>query len=300
MKQELLQNITGTLSITPYRNNRPAISSSATVEVLNNGGSVLVASGTTASVNSTTGEITYSLLAANTSQLGENYQIKWTYIISSVTYYQSSLFDIVKCKLSIPVVDEDLLNEQSDIMDGSESFSGAVDSAASTTLVDSDLKNYADDYWNGGKVAVINPSTGLKQVRDVTDYVQSTGTLTVGVAWATTPDSTYTFEVKRGFAKKIEAAFEEVLVDVRNKGFRPALILDSGELKIPLIKKALAMICRDFITAPDDKWTALASSYEAQYLDTFQKVKLQYDEDESGNVADTEKDQDVGNIRMRR
>lgn len=300
MKQELLQNVNGTLSITPYINNRPAVASSATVEVLNNGGGELVAAGTAASVNSTTGEITYTLLAAKTIDLGENYQIKWTYVIAGVTYYQSSLFDIVKCKLAIPVVDEDLLNEQSDIMDGAEAFNGYVDSAASTSIVDSDLKNYADDYWNGGKATVVNPKTGAKQVRDITDFAQSTGTVTVGVAWATTPDSTYTFEVKRGFAKKIEAAFEEMLIDVRNKGFRPALILESGELKIPLIKKALALICRDFIVTPDDKWATLAASYEDQYKDTFQKVKFQYDKDESGNVADSEKDQDLGNLRMRR
>ena len=257
MKQDLLKGKTGTLSITPYLNNRPAVASSAAVIVLDKGGATLVTG--YGSVNATTGEITYSLDSAYTAQIGENFQIQWTYTIAGTVYYQSSLFDIVRNRLSIPVVDDDLLNEQSDIMDGAEQFSGIVDSAASATLVDSDLKNYADDYWNGGKVSVINPATGVKQTRDITDFVQSTGTITVGSAWATTPDSTYTFEAKRGFARKIESAFEEMLIDVRSKGFRPALILESGELKVPLIKKALAMICRDFIVSPDDKWSKLAN-----------------------------------------
>lgn len=300
MKQELLKGVNGVLSITPYLNNRPAVASAATVQVLGNAGNILVAAGTAASINATTGEITYTLVAANTAIVDENYQIKWTYTINSVVYYQSSLFDIVLNRLAIPVVDEDLLNEQSDLMDGAEQFSGLVDSSGNTTLVDGDLKNYADDYWNGGKVSVIDPATGTKQIRDVTDFVQSTGTLTIGSAWASNPGATYTFEVKRGFQKKIEAAFEEMLIDVRSKGFRPALIIESGELKVPLIKKALAMICRDFTSSPDDKWARLADEYEKQYVDRFGKIQFQYDANESGNVSDSEKDQELGNVRLKR
>jgi hypothetical protein len=300
MKQELLKGVNGVLSMIPYVNNRPAVASAVTVEVLDNGGAVIVAAGTAGSINSTTGELTYTLLAANTGTVDENYQIKWTYTISGTVYYQSSLFDIVLNKLSIPVVDSDLINEQTDLMDGAEQFSGTVDSAASTTIVDGDLKNFADDYWNGGKVSVINPSTGAKQIRDITDFAQSTGTVTVGVTWATTPDNTYTFEVKRGFALKIEAAFEEMLLDVRSKGFRPALIIESGELKVPLIKKALSMICRDFSSGPDDKWAKLAIDYATQYEDLFAKVKFQYDANESGHISEGEKDQDMGHVRLRR
>jgi hypothetical protein len=300
MKQELLKGVNGVLSMIPYVNNRPAVASAVTVQVLDNGGAVIVAAGTAGSINSTTGELTYTLVAANTATVDETYQIKWTYTISGTVYYQSSLFDIVLNKLSIPVVDSDLINEQTDLMDGAEQFSETVDSASNTTLVDSNLKNYADDYWNGGKVSVINPATGAKQIRDITDFVQSTGTVTVGVAWATNPDNTYTFEVKRGFALKIEAAFEEILLDVRSKGFRPALIIESGELKVPLIKKALSMICRDFSSGPDDKWAKLAVDYATQYEDLFAKVKFQYDANESGHISDGEKDQELGNVRLKR
>lgn len=300
MKQELLKSVNGVLSMIPYINNRPAIASAATIEVLGNAGNVIVAAGTAASINSTTGEITYTLAAANTATVDENYQIKWTYTISGTVYYQSSLFDVVLNRLAISVVDVDLLNEQSDILDGAESVTGYVDSASNTTLVDSDLKNYVDDYLNGGKVEVVNPATGAKQVRDITDFAQSTGTITVGVAWTTNPDTTYTFEAKRGFANKIESAFEEMLVDIRSKGFRPALIIESGELKVPLIKKALSMICRDFMTSPDDKWAALANKYEEQFNDLFSKIRFQYDENESGNVSDDEKDEDMGHVRLKR
>ena len=138
-------------------------------------------------------------------------------------------------------------------------------------------------------------------MRDVTDFAQSSGTLTIGVAWATNPTSSYTFSVKRGFQKKIEVAFEEMLLDVKSRWFRPALIIESSELKIPLIKKALSIICRDYITEPNDKWDVLAKEYEEQYKSSFAKVKFQYDKNESGYIGTSnEEDLDLGSVRMKR
>lgn len=298
MKQELLKGKTGKLSMTPYLNNQPAVSSAVTVVVKDRSGAQIDSG--SGSINATTGELTYSLASGFTANIGENYSIEWTYTISGTVYYQTSLFDIVLNRLSIPVVDEDLINQQSDILSGAESFSGFVGSSTGTTLVANNLKSYSDDYFNGGKVKVIDPATGTEQVRDVTDFAQSTGTVTVGVAWTANPSSTYTFEVKRGFQAKIEAAFEEMLIDIRSKGFRPALILESGELKIPLIKKSLALICRDFVVSPDDKWASLANNYAEEYKDLFSKIVFQYDKNESGSVSKTEENQDMGNVRLKR
>lgn len=300
MKQELLKDVTGTLSLIPYLANRPAVPSSATVTVTKPGGEVLVTAAS-ATINSSTGEITYSLSSTYTVLLGENYEAQWQYVVGGTTYYQTSLFDVVLHRLAISVVDDDLLQEQSDILDRNEAFSGVVDSAAAGTLVANNLKSYVDDYWNGGKVIIINPSTGAEQMRTVSDFVQSTGTISIPVNWATTPDSTYTFAVKRGFATKIEKAFEEMMLDVQTRGYRPALIIESSELKIPLIKKALALVCRDYITTPDDKWEKLAVEYDTQYRDMFAKIQFQYDRDESGYISGQyEKNQDLGSVRLRR
>lgn len=299
MKQEVLKDKTQTLSIIPYVNNRPGIASAATVTITRPGGGVLV-SGATATINSTTGEITYDFLSTANTELGENFQAQWTYTISSVTYYQTVLFDVVLNKLAISVVDDDLLNEQSDILDRNEGFFGPVDSTSNTTLVDADLKNYADDYFNGGRVTATDPTTGAQQNRVVSDFTQSTGTITVSIAWSTNPTSSYTYSVKRGFAKKVEAAFEEMMLDVRSRGYRPALILESSELKVPLIKKSLALICRDYIQGPEDKWSVMAQDYEKQYSDLFSKVVFQYDIDESGYISGTEKARDMGSVRMKR
>jgi hypothetical protein len=300
LKQEILKDIAGVISFTPYINNQPAIATSATLTIKRPGGETLVAS-TSASVNSTTGLISYSISAGNTATLGENYKADWVYIVSGSNYYQTTLFDIVRCKLSIPIIDQDLLDEQVDILTKNENFSGAVDSATSTTIVDADLKNYADDYWNGGTITAVNPAAGgATQVRNITDFVSSSGTVTVGVAWGTTPDSTYKFTVRRGFQKKICRAFEEVCYEIHSRGNRPALILESSELFIPMVKKSLALICKDYMKEPGDKWDILSQKYEAEYQNYMSKLVLQYDTDESGYISGSEKDKNMGNVRLRR
>lgn len=296
MKQEILKDKTGTISFIPYVNNQFAVASSATVTVLDNGGTAIL-SNATATIVAGTGEIYYSISSTYTGTLGENYVAQWTYAISGTTYYQTTLFDIVRNEIAITVVDQDLLDEQADILEKNENFAGAVDSATSTTIVDADLKVYADDWWNGGICKVVNPATGSEQRREISDFTASTGTVTVPDAWGTTPTSSYTFIIYRGFYNKIEKAFEEMLFDVRQKGYRPALIIESSDLKIPHVKKTLAMICRDYITQVGDKWDELSKVYDKQYNDFMGKVQFQYDADESG-IVDHKDEQPQ--VRLRR
>ena len=298
MKQELLKDIAGTISFIPYQANRPVVATSATVTVKNDGGTTVVAS-TSATVNSTTGEITYQISAAILNTLAENWKAEWVYVISGTNYYQPQLFDVVLHRLSITVVDSDILAEQSDLLERNENTKGTVDSATTTTLVDAELKQFDDDYWNGGILKVINPATSDEQIKVVTDFAQSTGTLTVST-FPTTPTSSYLYIVYRGFKTKVEKAFLEMMFDIRSKGFRPALIIESFELHIPHVKKTLALICRDYSTAPDDKWVLLAALYEKQYIDLMDKLRLQYDVDESGQISGAEKNKDFGSVRLRR
>ena len=298
-KQECLKDVASTISFTPYMNNQAVVASSATINILTPGGAELVAT-TTATV-SAAGLIYYSISATNTATLGENYVAKWTYVVSGTTYYHRQLFDVVRCILAIPITDQDLLDEQVDILTKNESFSGAVDSAASTTIVDADLKNYADDYWNGGTVTAVNPAAGgATQIRNITDFVSSSGTVTVGVAWGTTPDNTYKYTLRRGFQKKIRRAFEEICYEIHARGNRPALILESSELFIPMVKKSLALICKDYMKEPGDKWDVLTQKYDAEYQAYMSKLVLQYDIDESGYISGQEKDKNIGNVRLKR
>lgn len=299
MKTEVLKDKTGELAFTPYQNNQPAVASSATVILYKSGGETLQAS-TNATI-SAAGKISYSLTSTHTADLGENYSAKWTYTIGGVEYYETMLFDVVRNKLGIAIVDEDLLIEQRDILERSDNFRGMVDSASSTTVVDADLKMFTDDYWNGGLAQVFAGSAvTTRQLRKITDFVQSTGTITVNATWGTTPDSTYKYILYKGFEDKIQRAFDLMMIDVRAKGYRPALIIESRDLAIPHIKKSLAVICADYMTQPDDKWDVLSKRYNAEYKEYLGLVKFQYDIDEDGNISGYEKDQSFTQIRMKR
>jgi len=211
------------------------------------------------------------------------------------------LFDVVLNRLGIAIVDEDLLVEQRDILERSDNFRGIVDSATGTTVVDADLKMFADDYWNGGLAQVYAGSAvTTRQFRKIADFVQSSGTITVSASWGTTPDTNYRYILYKGFEDKIQRAFDLMMIDVQGKGYRPALILESRELAIPHIKKTLALICADYMVQVGDKWDVLSQRYKNEYRETFDLIKFQYDIDEDGNISGFEKDQNFGQTRMRR
>lgn len=86
--------------------------------------------------------------------------------------------------------------------DGVRLVGGSADSADSTTVVDSDLSIYPDDYFNGWTVEILS-GTGRGSYATVTDFTSSTGTVTVadwldvsGGAGGTDPESSSVFLLK--------------------------------------------------------------------------------------------------------
>lgn len=301
MKQEVLKASTETLRFTPPPiNNRPAIASAATIVLKKPGGETLQASASVTAINATTGELTYTLTTTHTATLDVNYVAEWSYTVSGASYKETTLFDVVLHRLSQLTTDEDLYVLQGDIKAKNESITGTVVSATSSTLVDTGaLVNYPDDYFNNGMVEVTLPSTGARQRRTVSDFVQSTGTLSITPNWASTPTSSYKYTVFRPFRVKLDYAWDMLMNDVRAKGFRPALIMQSDTLKHVHAFKTLELICIDFIKegGPDDLWTKLADRYQGLYNDAFSKLQFMYDSDQDG-LADSPNAQGTGNLRM--
>jgi len=94
---------------------------------------------------------------------------------------------------------------------------GTADSAAASTLVDADLKIYPDDHFNGAWL-YINGGTGAGQERSVSDFVQTSGTLTLLNAWAPTPGATSTYELHRSFrVDAINDAINHAIEDIRGE-----------------------------------------------------------------------------------
>lgn len=299
MKQEILRSSTEKLKFIPaWISNRPAVATAATVILKNSSGTVIQESVAVTAIDSTTGELSYTLTATHTATLYENMVAEWSYTVNSIAYSEVTLWDIVKHRLSQLLNDDDLYALQADIREKNQSCSGPVTSATASTLVDTgSLKNYADDSLNNGTVEAIDVN-GVIQRRTVTDFVQNTGTLTISPNWTSTPDTTYRYTVYKPQKPKMDFAWDMLMTDIRAKGFRPALIMNSADLKAAHAFKTLELICMDFMKAPDDLWSTLSDRYKELYNVTFGKLNFQYDTDQSGAIGDDEKNQTPSRLSM--
>lgn len=99
---------------------------------------------------------------------------------------------------------------------------GTAQSATGTTLRLRAAAAFADDELNGCLIVITGGSTGVGQVRRITDYASSTDTATVDT-WTTTPTGTITYMV-----------IPDVSVPVDAAGIRSAIGLASANLDAQL------------------------------------------------------------------
>lgn len=298
MKQQFLKAVTGTIRLTAYDKNRAVVPSSALVTLYKPDGSNLQAQAT-ASVDSTTGEMTYSLTTTHTATHDLNYKAVWQYVVSGNTYYETQLFDVVKSILSIPITDDDLYAELDSLRKANVQATGTATGATSSTFVDTSKRKETDDSWKGGILEILS-GTGLGQSRDVTGFTQSSSTFTVSPDWATTPDTTSTYRVVKSFSGKILQSFKKIETMLYNKGQRDSLILESSQIEIPLIYLTIHFIALDLMDSVDDKWDLIAKSYWEKFQKSFDTLTLDYDADESGNIDDEEQNRNVSEVRISR
>lgn len=295
MKQEFLKAKTGTIRISTYINNVQQVPSSGTIVLKDPSGTTIQAS--TAVTVAGSGEMTYNLTTTHTATLGLNYVAEWTYILAGVTYYETQLFDVVLSRLSIPIIDDDLYNELESLRKSAIQEQGTATSATTSTLVDTANLKQSDDYWNGGKVEIL-AGTGVNQVRDISDFTQSTSTLIVSPNWVTTPDSTSVYRVIKSFSKVIEQSFVKLCTMIYNKGQRDELILESSQLKIPMIYLTIHFIALDLMSEENDKWSRIADKYWDLFQVSFDTLRLEYDKDESGTITGEEEQVSLSTINI--
>lgn len=298
MKQQFLEDKTGTIRLTIYDNNRPLIPSSAKITLYKPAGSDLQAQAT-ATVDADTGEMTYALTTTHTADKGLNFKAVWEYVYNGVTYYETQLFDVVKSILSIPITDDDLYDELESLHEANKQQTGTATAATASTLVDTTRRKEDDDYWKGGIVEII-AGTGVGQRRDITGFTSSTSTMAVTPNWATTPDTTSVYRVVKSFTNKIKSSFEKIEGMLYNKGKRHELILESSQIKMALIYLAIHFIALDLMDNADDYWTRIADIYWKKFENEFSSMHLEYDEDESGAIDDEEKQASINEIRIGR
>jgi hypothetical protein len=298
MKQQFLNDKTGTIRLSVYQDNRPVVPTSAKVTLSKPDGSALQAQAD-AAVDATTGEMTYSLTTTHTDAADLNYKAVWEYVVSGVTYYENQLFDVVKSILSIPITDNDLYNELNSLRKANKQDKGTATGGTTSTLVDTKRKE-DDDFWKGGIVEILS-GTGVGQIRNITDFAQSTGTITVTPAFVTTPDTTSVYRIVKSFSAQINQSFEKIEDMLYSKGKRQDLILESSQIKFALIYLTIHFICIDLMDQTDDVWNKRADIYWDKFNQAFNTLKIEYDEDESGSIeGGDEEGQGATAIRVQR
>ena len=285
MKQQFLKEKTDTIRLTVYIDNRPIVPTSAKVTLYHPSGSTLQAQAT-ATVDGTSGEMTYSITATHTATHRLNYKAIWEYVYNGTTYYETQLFDVVKSILSIPITDDDIFAELDVLRKANTQVTATATAGAAGSITDTKRKEN-DDYWTGGVIHLLS-GTGSGQKRVVSDFVQSTGVISVTPNWTTTPDNTSVYRLIKSFTTKIEQCFKKIETMIYNKGRRHSLILESSQVEMPLTYLTVHSICLDLISEEGDKWHVLADAYEKKFEKAFNTMKVDYDSDESGGITDEE------------
>ena len=85
-----------------------------------------------------------------------------------------------------------------------------------------------------------------------------------------------------------------------DKGKRHELILESSQIALPLTYLAIHIIALDLMDEIDDKWDRIAKLYQEKFDKAFNNMKLDYDEDESGAIDESEKQQSQTSLRIGR
>ena len=298
MKQQFLEDQTGTIRVTAFSNNRPIVPSDSVTITLRTPTGTDLETAASASRDATTGEMTFPITTVHTADKGLNFIAIWTYVSGGDTFIIRQLFDVVLSVLAIPIVDEDLYNELSSLREVTRQVQGTATAGAAGTLTDTGRKE-EDDFWTGGFIEILT-GTGLGQKRVVSDFVKSTGVISVDANWVTNPDTTSVYRIIRSYTKKIEQSFEKLETMIYNKGQRHSLIIESSQIKYPLIYLVVHFACLDLTADPEDKWERLANKYWELFQSEFNNMVVEYDADESGTIEEEEKQRNLTEIRVNR
>lgn len=99
-----------------------------------------------------------------------------------------------------------------------------------------------------------------------------------------------------GYTAQIDEAFRQVKRLIKDKGKRPAMLLDGSQVRELVIIKTFEMLFFNFAKNPEDVWWARYLKYQALFTERFASLVVKYDEDESGTI---EEDEEVGFTQAR-
>lgn len=292
-RQQFLVDIADTFKTFVFENNRKIVPTSATLTVYEPSSDTKLIDAAAMTVGSD-GQLSYTLTATHNTTADEAYKVVIAYVYNAVTYYATLYYDVVNSKLSKVITDDDIVNELPQLKDNGWRVRGTADSGSTTTIVDAELKRYEDDYFTGGLAHNLNND----EVREITDFVSSTGTATIVTATATA--SGHAYILTRAYTKEIHRAFEKIEELLNAKGKRAHLVLDPYDLREVHIYFSVAEICKGLISAEDNLWAWFYNEYDKKGKETFRNLNLKYDESDDGIISTAETGKRMRSIRAGR
>ena len=107
-------------------------------------------------------------------------------------------------------------------------------------------------------------------------------------------------EGENSYDKQIQEAFRLIKRDIKDKGKRPAMIIDGMQIRELIIIKTFELVFFDFAKNEEDIWGIRFKEMQERYNDRFNKLNIKYDEDESGTIDEDEKQRSLGQITLER
>jgi len=220
-----------------------------------------------------------------------NYWVK--YVLDSGTPVVR-FFDIYKYPFVNNVTESDLLSENKVIKEGVFDESGTAESGTVNTLVDSKLKNYEDDVFNGGVIEIYQNDDIIE--RKITDFASSTGTVTFSPN--TTAITTEKYALRGSYQEDLDTAAEQVQLDFKAITKRAYLVIDHYQLKWLIIYKFFERFYSPLRKTDTDEYSIQYKNYADKYNTAFQSMNLTYDEDEDEEIGTDEENQKIGEIKF--
>ena len=216
------------------------------------------------------------------------------YVVSAVTYYTTLFYDVVNAKLHTVITDVDIVSELPQLKENGWRVNGTAESGSATSIVNSELTHYGDDYFTGGLAFSIDKD----ETREITDFVGSTGTVTT-LAFSSSV-STDKYVLTRSYTSEIERAFEKLEAMLASKGMRPHLILDPYDLREVHIYLSVAEVLKGFVIEEDSSWWRLWKEYELKGVESFKSINFKYDTSADGFIATSEESHKMSSIHTGR
>ncbi|MFQ5353428.1 MAG: hypothetical protein ACE5DW_00710 [Thermodesulfobacteriota bacterium] len=284
MKQQFKVHAAEAFRTYVFENNRRAVPSTALLTIYRPGSAVKLVDAASMTV-SVDGLLSYSLSAAENSEAGSNYKAEITYQLGTETFYATLFYDVVKSKLLKVITDEDIINELPQLKDNGWRISGTAKGGSTSTITDSELSRYPDEYFTGGFATSLDKA----ETREITSFDSATGTVTAK-AFSSAVVSGEKYFLRRSFGREIQRAFEKMEEKIIRLGKRPELILDSVDLREVHIYLSVAEVCKGFVTEKETFWWDIWKDYESRAEKTFEGLRFKYDASGDGYIAGSEAD----------